>query len=201
MILIKYAPFACAFAMLLTISCDSKDSQQGDQLFAEGKYEEAVSEYTQYIEYNPSDVKSIYNRGRAYEELGEYDKSLEDYEAALEIDPQNMNALMSIGKFHFRNDAFGDAAFYFDKAIKVKENSANAHFLNARANHKLGETGKAMESYDQAISLNPNYGAAYLYRGALKIFMKKKQSGCSDLKKAQSLETPEAEAAVEKYCS
>ena len=195
---VKYLPLYCA--MLWLFACDSQDSQQGDQLFADGKYEEAVSEYTQYIEYNPDDVKSIYNRGRAYEELGQYDESLSDYEKALEIDPRNMNALMSIGKFHFRNQNYGDAAFYFDKAIKVNDRSANAHFLRARANHKLGETNQALEGYDQAISLNANYGEAYLYRGALKIFMKKEQGGCSDLKKARALEVADAEAALQEYC-
>lgn len=194
----KFGLMICVFAIALG-ACDSKSSQQGDQLFQQGKYEEAVSQYTQYIEYNPDDIKSIYNRGRAYEELGEYEKSLADYEKALEVDPKNVNALMSIGKFHFRNKAYGDAAFYFDKAVKVR-GSAGAHYLSARANHKLGETTKAMEGYNQAISLNSDYGEAYLYRGALKVFLGKKSSGCSDLKKAKALEAPEAEDALAEYC-
>ena len=187
--------------MLFIVACDSKSSQEGDQLFAQGKYEEAVSQYTQYIEYNPDDIKSIYNRGRAYEELGQYDKSMADYEKALEVDPKNVNALMSIGKAHFRNREYGDAAFYYDKAVKVKGGSAEAHFFSARANHKMGETGRAMEGYNQAISMNSNYGEAYLYRGALKIFLKKKSAGCADLKKALALEVSDAEAALEKYCN
>ena len=194
-----FGTFLSAWVLLL-VACDSKSSQEGDQLFSQGKYEEAISQYTQYIEYNPDDIKSIYNRGRAYEELGQLDKSMADYEKALEVDPKSINALMSIGKIHFRNNEYGDAAFYFDKAIKVKGGNAEAHFLSARANHKQGETGKAMEGYNQAISMNGNYGEAYLYRGALKVFLKKNSAGCADLKKAQSLEVPDAEAALEKYC-
>ena len=196
----KSCLLCCAFAIIFG-ACDNESSQQGDQLFGQGKYEEAISEYSRYIEYNPDDIKSIYNRGRAYEELGEFDKSLADYERALGVDAKNINALMSIGKFHFRNEAYGDAAFYFDKAIKVKGGSAAAHFLSARANHKTGETTKAMEGYNRAISLNSDYGEAYLYRGALKVFLGKKSSGCSDLKKAMALETPEAEEALSEYCN
>ena len=195
---------SCAFysaVTLLIFACGNKSSQEGDQLFSQGKYEEAITQYTQYIEYNPDDIKSIYNRGRAYEELGQYEKSMADYEKALEVDPKNVNALMSIGKIHFREGEFGDAAFYFDKAIKVRGGDAEAHFLSARANHRMGETGKAMEGYNQAISMNSNYGEAFLYRGALKVFLKKKSSGCSDLKKAQALEVPDAEAALQKYCN
>ena len=199
----RLAKYSALFATFIIFwgACDSKDSQQGDQLFANGDYEQAVSEYTSYIEYNPEDIKSIYNRGRAYEELGQYDKSLADYEKTLEIDPKNFNALMSIGKFHFRNGAYGDAAFYFNKAIKVKERSADAHYLSGRANHKLGETTKAMEGYNQAINLNSEYGEAYLYRGALKVFMKKKSGGCADIKKAAALEAPEAAEALQQYCN
>ena len=199
----RLATFGALFAAFVIFlgACDSKNSQQGDQLFADGDYEQAVSQYTDYIEYNPEDIKSIYNRGRAYEELGQYDKSLADYEKTLEIDPKNFNALMSVGKFHFRNEDYGDAAFYFDKAVKVKERSANAHYLSGRANHKLGETGKAMEGYNQAINLNGDYGEAYLYRGALKVFMKKKSGGCDDIKKAANLEAPEAAEALQKYCN
>lgn len=200
MSLAKYVSLWCAF-VLLTVACDSENSKQGDQLFSQGKYEEAISQYTQYIEYNPDDIKSIYNRGRAYEELGQYDKSIADYQKALEVDPKNTNALTSIGKVHFRNNQFGDAAFYFDKAIKIKGGSAELHYLKGRANHKLGETTKAMEGYNQAISMNSNYGEAYLYRGALKVFLKKKSSGCSDLKKAQALEVADAASALEKYCN
>ena len=198
----SFARYIAIFGSILylTAACDSKSSKEGDQLFSQGKYEEAISQYTQYIEYNPDDIKSIYNRGRAYEELGQYDKSMADYEKALEVDPKNINALMSIGKIHFRDGEYGDAAFYFDKAIKVKGGDAEAHFLSARANHKLGETGKAMEGYNRAISANSNYGEAYLYRGALKVFLKKKTSGSSDLKKAKALEVPDAEAALAKYC-
>ncbi|MGB3849173.1 MAG: tetratricopeptide repeat protein [Tunicatimonas sp.] len=199
----RLANLSAVFGALLVLStaCDSKNSQQGDQLFADGDYEQAISQYTDYIEYNPEDIKSIYNRGRAYEELGQYDKSLADYEKTLEIDPKNFNALMSIGKFHFRNKDYGDAAFYFDKAVKVKERSADAHYLSGRSNHKLGETTKAMEGYNQAINLNGEYGEAYLYRGALKVFLKKKSGGCADIRKAADLEAPEATDALQEYCN
>ncbi len=198
--LVKYVLWLSGLSVAL-ISCSGENSQQGDQLFADGQYEEAIGQYNQYIEYNPDDVKSIYNRGRAYEELGKYEESLADYEAALEIDPRNLNALMSIGKFHFRGESYGDAAFYFDKAVKLKESLADAHFWSARSNHKLGETGKAMEGYNQTISLDSERGEAYLYRGALKIFMKKKSGGCSDLKKARALGATDAEEALQEYCS
>ena len=74
---VKFSTILGVWSLLL-VGCDSKNSKEGDQLFSQGKYEEAVSQYSAYIEYNPDDIKSIYNRGRAYEELGEFDKSMDD---------------------------------------------------------------------------------------------------------------------------
>ncbi len=189
--------------VLLTfcLSCGGSDSQKGDQFFGQGKYEQAINEYDQYLEYNPDDFKSMYNRGRAYEELKDYDKALNSYEAALKMDEKNINVLISLGRYYFRENKFKDAAFYFDKATQVNQNSPLAQYLKGRAYHKAGETGQAMEAYNTAISMRKEYGEAYLYRGALKIYLGRKRSGCSDLKTAQSLQVANAEAALAKYCN
>jgi tetratricopeptide (TPR) repeat protein len=174
---------------------------EGNKLFNQGKYQEAITQYAEHLEYNPEDVQSIYNQGRAYEELGEFDKSLENYEQVVEIDPQHANALMSIGKYHFRNNSYADASFYFTKAAEIKKSDPQVFFLKARAHHKLGETQVAMEAYNEAISKNRDYGEAYLYRGALKVYQGNKSAGCNDLRTAQSLNVPDAENALKEYCN
>jgi len=98
-------------------SCQSKSGKVGDQYFKNGEYEKAIVAYNDYLEYQPTDVNSIYNRGRAYEELGEYEKALSSYRAVLEQDPKNINALLSVGKYHYRQGNYADAAFQFEKAI------------------------------------------------------------------------------------
>ena len=195
----KTTLYLALFASFM-LSCDGKRTTAADQYFEQGDYAKAITAYDEHLEYNPEDVRSFYNRGRAYEELGEFDKSLASYEEALKVEPTNVNVLMSIGKYHFRNNNNKDAAFYFDKAQEAAPKSKLANFLSARSHHKLGETKEAMQGYNEAIDLDGNYGEAYLYRGALKILSKKKKSGCADIQKAQSLNVPEAEAALQEYC-
>ncbi len=193
--------FLCLCLSVAFFACSDSESDKGDQYFSQGNYEQAVAEYTQYLEYNPDDFKSTYNLGRAYEELGQYDKSLESYQAALEIDEKNVNVLLSLGKYYFREGKFNDAAFYFDKATQQNNNLAMAQYLKGRAYHKAGETDQAMEAYNSTISIDGQYGEAYLYRGALKIYLKRKSSGCNDIKTAQSLGVEEAQAALDEYCN
>lgn len=182
-------------------ACNDNDSRNADKYYDQGEYKKAIQAYSEYIEYNPGDFKSVYNRGRAYEELGQYDNALQDYEAAYKIDEKNENVLLSLGRYYFRKEKYKDAAYYFDKATQVNSNLKVAQYLKGRSYHKAGETDKAMEAYNNAIGIDGQYGEAYLYRGALKIYLGRKSSGCSDLKTAQSLNVEDAKSALAQYCN
>lgn len=190
------------FSIILVffMGCDGNEYKMADQYFEQGEYKKAIEQYNQYLEYKPTHIESIYNRGRAYEELGQFEKSLSSYEETLEIDPKNVNAMMSIGKHHFRQKNYKDAAFYFDKAAGINKSDDQAMYLAARAFHKAGQTKEAMEAYDNAISTNNQLGEAYLYRGALKVYQGKKSAGCQDFRSAKALNISEAQAAIEQYC-
>ncbi len=187
-------------ALLFVAACGGNDSSHGDQYFQQKQYQKAVDAYTEYIEYNPEDFKAIYNRGRSYEELKEYPKALQDYQKAFKIDEKSENVLMSLGRYYFRDQNYKDAAFYFDKITQINNRNATAQYLKGRAYHKAGETDKAMRAYNSAIDADKKYGEAYLYRGALKIYLKKQSSGCKDIQTAQSMGVADAQAASEKYC-
>jgi len=185
---------------ILFTSCGEKDqSEIGDAHFQKGEYKEAVTAYNEFLSLKPSNETALYNRGRAYEELGMYDKALKDFKAVLKTNPRNINAYLSIGKDFYRNEDYANAAFQFEKAYKLNEKNEQATLLLARAFHKSGEIDKAMEFYDKAITLDKDYAEAYMYRGALKIFLKQ-NSGCSDIKRAKNLGYEQAASLYKQYC-
>lgn len=190
------------FLMVALISgCKDEDAVKGDQLFQKGRYEEAIAAYNEYLELNPSHIKSIYNRGRAYEELGQYDKALASFKEVLDIDEKNTAALMSVGQHYYRENDYPNAVFYLDKAVTVDNSNARAFFLLGRSYHLQGMVREAMEAYDSAISLNDNLGEAYLYRGALKAHLNRMSAACNDFKMAKSLEVRDADEALSRYCN
>src|SRR5699024_8459024 len=95
--------------LCIVVGCGNSGDSEGDTYFARGEYEKAVQAYSEYIAITPSHVKSIYNRGRAYEELGQLDDARADYERVLKIDPKNQNAYLSVGQLYYNEGDFDNA--------------------------------------------------------------------------------------------
>ncbi len=106
-------------AVFLVAGCTNENAIEGDRYFAEGEYSQAVKAYTEYIKLNPTSVKSLYNRGRAYEELGQYDKAFSDWSQVMELDKKNTNALLSLSTHYYRNERYDQAAYQADQAIEI----------------------------------------------------------------------------------
>jgi len=186
--------------VLIGFACSSESSIEGDVYFEKGQFRKAVESYNQYLGANQPTVKTIYNRGRAYEELGELDAALVDFEWVVEKDAKNSNALLSIAKIRYEQQNYEQALLWVAKALELNTNLAQGHFLSARAKHQMGYTKEAMESYGMAIEINRDYGEAYLYRGALKVATGLKRGACEDFVKAKNLRVDGAADALTNYC-
>ncbi|WP_436516552.1 tetratricopeptide repeat protein [Ekhidna sp. To15] len=191
---------ALVFISLIALSCNNEDSLNGDDLFDDGEYQEAIDAYTSYLATHPDHKKSIYNRGRSYEEVGEINKAITDFESLLEIDAKYINAYLSLAKISYNKHDYNKVLIYAGDAIDLNENNAQAHFLAGRAEHQLGYFEQAIESYNNAITINRDFGEAYLYRGAVKVGQEKMRSACEDFKFAKSLDVPGADKAIKDYC-
>lgn len=187
--------------ILMITSCSkSSESDVADQFFKQGSYEKAIASYDSFLKLEPHNIKSIYNRGRAYEELGRFEEAVSDYERVLEIDPENISANLSIGKNYYRNKEYDKASLFFDKVTKSDSENAVAHFLRGRALSKMGLLKEAMESYNNAININKDYGDAYFSRATLYRYLKRNKKACSDFKLAHALGLKEAQTALDRYC-
>lgn len=186
--------------ILICFGCNSGESRKADKLFSQGKFKEAITAYSHYLGENPRSIGALYNRGRAYEELGDYEQAEQDFAKVSELDEKNVNAYLSLAKLYYRQEKYSKALIYTESALEINENSADGFFLNARAQHQLGYIDGALESYTLAIKINRDYGEAYLYRGALKIHKNQTRSACEDFKKAENLEVADAPAIIKKYC-
>ncbi|WP_420386370.1 tetratricopeptide repeat protein [Roseivirga sp.] len=182
-------------------ACNDSVTREADQLFKDGKYREAIQAYDEYLATKPKDVKSLYNRGRAYEELGQLSNAKTDFEKVLDLDGDNLNANLSMGKYWYNQKDFTKAIYYFDKVIEVDGRVSTAYLLKGRSLHQQGEFPEARENYDQAINFDNKNAEAFLYRGALKIAMNQSRSACNDFTRAKALGAEEANDALKKYCN
>lgn len=187
--------------LLIAFGCKNENSELGDKFFSNGEYQKAVDAYTEYLRMQPRDIKTIYNRGRAYEELEEYAKANEDFRKVIKEDPLNVNAHLSIASdYYYRQKDFENTIFFAEKALKLDQNSALAYTLKAKGHQKLGDLKEAMEAYNDAISVDEEYPDAYLSRGSLRIYLKQFSRACNDFRLAKSLGATQAESLITKYC-
>src|SRR5262245_26214199 len=60
-------------------SDQSKTFNNAGTLLVQGKFDEAIKEYTKEIAANPKNSKAYNNRAIVYHKLGQFDKAIEDY--------------------------------------------------------------------------------------------------------------------------
>ena len=190
--------FAAVFAVFS--ACTSQVSRDADALFIQGDFKGAIKSYDEYLVTKPKDIKSIYNRGRAYEELGQIERAKEDFIRVLDIDVDNINANLSMGKYWYNKSDFKQAINFFDKVIKVDGDEESAYLLKGRSLHKMGNLKQANRNYNVVIDLNNKNEEAYLYRGALRISLNQTKKACDDFTRSRALGSEEAAEAYNKYC-
>lgn len=192
--------FAALIGIMSLVSCSENLSNKGDQLYSEGKFQEAVIEYDNVLKNKPKYVKALYNRGRAYEEMGDFSKAEKDFLAAYAQDNKNTQVLLSLSNIYQKQKNHNSALLYADAATQIPGAPAMAFFMKGRALHQIGSTEDAMKEYSLAIQINKDFGQAYYYRGMLKIATDRKRSGCEDIRAAIKLDYADAKPALEKYC-
>ncbi len=190
------------FGILLVFAACSSDSQseKGDVLFKRGDYEAAIVAYSSFLETKPKNVKALYNRGRAYEELGSFEQAEKDFLDALNLDKRNTQVMLSLSNLYQKQKNHTNALLYADYAVETPGAPAMAYFMKGRALHQLGNTDEAYKDYSTAIKMDKDFAEAFFYRGMLKLATDKKKAGCDDLALAAKHNFPEATTAIEKFC-
>jgi tetratricopeptide (TPR) repeat protein len=88
-------------------------NNMGLDLYAKGKYDEAVEAYDKAVEIDPEYAEAWYNKGGVLYLQGKYNEAIQAFDKAIEIDPQLLftweakgNALKSLGRTAEANAAF-----------------------------------------------------------------------------------------------
>ena len=186
--------------IFLSTSCVTDDNRTGDKLYNNKRYEEAIIVYTEGLKLNPNDTKSLYRRGRSYEEIKLYDMAVSDYKKILDIDKKNINALLSLAINSIRNKNYIVAESYSKNAIKINPDLDQAHLILGRSLQYQGLFPDAMKSFKTSVSLNSNNSDSYYYMGLIYLKLDDSRNACKNFTTSASLENTKAINLLKKYC-
>jgi PQQ-dependent catabolism-associated CXXCW motif protein len=144
----------------------------------EGKYDEAIRDFSKAIELNPQHVEAYYNRGLAHAKKGDYGAAMTDLLEAATLDPARnaevqallldkkyASAYFQRGRIELAKGAYDRAIADYDQAIQLNPEYDEAYSYRGTAYYSKGDYGQAVKDYDQAIQINPKLAVAYVNRG------------------------------------
>jgi len=131
---------------------------RGKEFYRIGNYNQAIAEFTEWIQLNPDSSVGYYNRGNAYLGIKDYDRAIADYDKAIELDPKSASAYNGrawIYAYHLKKD-FNRAISDANQAVNLNPNNA-IHFCT-RGWAYLGNSdySKAIADFEKSLQIDKN---------------------------------------------
>lgn len=118
----KVVPLLCV--MLFALACANpalEHVQQGTAYREQGKFDEAIAEYTMAIEIDPDLAVAYNNRGCAYSWKKDYENAVADLSKAIELDPNEVSSYLNRALLYIANDEEDKAIVDLKKVIELAE--------------------------------------------------------------------------------
>lgn len=128
----------------------------GNQLFDQGKLDEALTHLKKVTELKPEFIGGFINLGSVYDELGQLDQALQSYEKALALDPKDEKTLCNVGGVYFKKRQIEKALQSFQQALANNPKSQLAHYNIAILFADAGIFREAEAEWKKAVDIDPN---------------------------------------------
>ena len=148
---------------------------QGNALFEQKKFAEAMALYQAFSDKYPSLYKVRLNVANCLMELQEYDKAIAEYQKVLdglngEAPDKKDNKLMAqvyagIGDAYLRQNKFKEAEQFFKKSIDIDPADHALAYNVAEIMMQAGNADEAIRYYEMAIRIKPTWPKSYLKLG------------------------------------
>lgn len=127
----------------------------GNNFYLQGKYNQSIKTYNEYITSYPNDVNAYFNIGLTYTKLSDYVNSLSYFLLAAEkSNNKHIPSLYNIADYYFRNEDFDNSFFYFSILEKLDNKNPDIFYRLAILEYKNEEYESARVHLDQAIKLD-----------------------------------------------
>ncbi len=185
--------FSLLMALMPIMAACTSDAQkyaaQGDQYYQQGKYDDAVTAYSQAIEMEPTNAEFYYGRGNVYLKKGLYQSAALDFDKAIQLDPDMALAYNGRGVAYGGQMQYDKAIVDFNKAIELDPDLAVAYDNRGLMYRDKYEYETSIIDFTRAIELDPNLAKAYFNRGLAYGRIGQTDKARADLEKCIELST------------
>jgi tetratricopeptide (TPR) repeat protein len=140
-------------------------TDRGQAWLSKGKYDDAIGEYDQALQFDPENTLALVKRGIAWAAKRDYVKAINDYDEAIRLDPNDSFAYDCRGNAWARKENHDRAIKDYDEAIKLDPKNASVRTSRAYAWMEKKEYDKAIRDCGEAIRLDPKCESAHFCRG------------------------------------
>lgn len=144
---------------IATPSLTEKDTayQNANDLYAKGKYKEAVEAYKKLAVKYPNDVGIYFNEGLALKKLGNYQGALGCFQKVISINAQSIPACVEMADTYEKLNNSKEAQVWYQKAVSMTPQSALSYYYRGTAYKKLGNEQAAKDDFSQAFEQDPRF--------------------------------------------
>ena len=169
--------------MLRSVSATSAFAQGWAYELA-GRYPEAVTGYSQALQFNPELTWALSARGRVQWYLGQLDEALADLDQAIRVDPNLAEAYRLRGHVYRELDQPLQAVRSYDEALRLNPEDAATLIGRGELHVLLGQPLLAIRDYTEAIRFAPRSAIAFHNRGQVFRDLGQSQQALSDFSNA-----------------
>ena len=145
--------------------------EQGNNLFNERKYQEAMAIFNQFAVENPAIYHIYLNVGDCYREMQDYKNAIVQYETANEKAKANTDTVIqakaqaSIGETYLRQNDFKTSQEFFKKSLELNPKDELLAYNVAEIYFNNQKVDDAIAYYLLAAQIKPDWGITYLKLG------------------------------------
>ena len=132
-----------------------------------GNNEEALKEFTFYLERHPDDVNTLNMIGYNYIRVGQPENAIPYFQRYVEVAPDEANAHDSLGEGYLEAGRLEDAAMEYRRAVEIDPSFSNSHFMLGRVYQQMEKKTEAIEAFRRFLELDVSGPQADQARAAL----------------------------------
>jgi len=170
----------------------------GERLFYEGRYDDALSRFEKAIALDEDDADAHYLKGRALFYMGRDEESLSAFDRALDVDPDFGAAIVHKAELMVRAFGWSDEALdLLDQAEESglsKDDKVDASLVRGLATMEKGDFREAIEYLNRAVRGDVDWVEARRERGVCRFYLWRFQDAATDLEAALGNDGGDAEA-------